>query len=257
MVGSVPDGLDPSDEADFRSVFPVGTTIVHSQSYRPGYQRYPMCVHLKSPAGVVQRCVVKVKPPDLIERVIQTLNILAALGLAVPEVRSGPLPLLAENLAMVVLSELPGRCLPWCGISSLAEADATCLLLLEGIASLHGLTDQVREFDGASALPRYTLQSEFADTIVAAGDWNDDAVFRQAVDIAREALAGAETPLVFSNGDYNPQNFIYDGQALTGFVDFEGACLIREVSVRGQNDRVARAHIFQLLEESSQIITKE
>jgi aminoglycoside phosphotransferase (APT) family kinase protein len=33
------------------------------------------------------------------------------------------------------------------------------------------------------------------------------------------------SPLVFSNGDFNPANFLSDGHTLTGFVDFGGACL--------------------------------
>jgi aminoglycoside phosphotransferase (APT) family kinase protein len=38
------------------------------------------------------------------------------------------------------------------------------------------------------------------------------------------ALADVEVPLVFSNGDYNPLNFLHEGDALTGWLDFEGAC---------------------------------
>ena len=49
-------------------------------------------------------------------------------------------------------------------------------------------------------------------------------IFQQAIEAVGEAIAAVETPLVFSNGDYNPLNFLYDGQALCGYVDFEGAC---------------------------------
>lgn len=37
-------------------------------------------------------------------------------------------------------------------------------------------------------------------------------------------LESTEAPLVFSNGDLNPSNFLSDGRRLTGIVDFGGSC---------------------------------
>jgi len=50
-------------------------------------------------------------------------------------------------------------------------------------------------------------------------------VFSDALHRLRPIVARVETPLVLSNGDYNPMNFLYDGQGLTGWIDFTGACL--------------------------------
>jgi thiamine kinase-like enzyme len=46
----------------------------------------------------------------------------------------------------------------------------------------------------------------------------------RAVSRLQRILADVEVPLVFSNGDYNPLNFLHEGEKLTGWVDFENAC---------------------------------
>lgn len=220
----MPDTLDLSVKSVLLSCFPLGTQVLQAQSYRPDYRPYPMGIHLQMPDGGTQRCVVKINHPSLIEREAQALRLLARVGLAVPEVLSEPAPLPSQERMMVVLSVLPGRSLPWCGITSLADADLACRLTLEGVARLHHLTARVQEVDTASLFPQNTLSAEYAATLAEAGEWRNIGIFQQAVEAVGGALAEAAAPLVFSNGDYNPLNFLCDGQALCGFIDFEGAC---------------------------------
>lgn len=218
------DYFDLSVESVLLSCFPSGTQVLQVQSYRPDYLPYPMCVRLQMPDDSTQRCVVKIDHPSLIEREVQVLRLLAGVGLAVPEVLSEPVPLPSQERTMVILSVLPGHSLPWCGSTSLAEADLACRLTLEGVARLHHLTSRVQEADAASLLPQNTLSAEYAATIVEAGEWRNIGIFQQAVEAVGGTLGKIATPLVFSNGDYNPLNFLCDGQALSGFVDFAGAC---------------------------------
>ena len=226
----MPNNLDPSVESVLLSCFPPRTYVLQARSYRPDYLSYPMCVYLKMPNGGTQHYVVKINSPNLIEREVKALRLLSRAGLAVPEVLFDPVPLpplgerTLEERTLVVLSELPGRSLPWCGITSLAEADFACRLTLEGVARLHHLTARVRELDAASLFPQNTLAAEYASTVADMGEWSSVGVFHEAVEAVGVTLAEADTPLVFSNGDYNPLNFLCDGQALSGFIDFEGAC---------------------------------
>ena len=220
----MPNHFDLSVKSVLLSCFPLGTQVLQAQSYRPDYLSFPMCVHLKMPDGDIQRCVVKINQPSLVEREVQVLRLLAGVGLAVPKVLAEPVPLPLQERTMVVLSVLPGRSLPWCGITSLAESDLACRLTLEGVAQLHHLTSRVQEVDAASLLPQNTLSAEYAATIAEAEEWRNIGIFQQAVEAVGGTLAEVATPLVFSNGDYNPLNFLCDGQALCGFVDFEGAC---------------------------------
>lgn len=224
----MPNKLDISVEAVLLSLFPPGTRVIQSQPYRPDYRRYPMCVHLQTLGDGARRCVVKINLPGLIEREVKALRLLSRVGLAVPEVLFDPVPLpseenMSEERTLVVLSELPGRSLPWCGITSLAEADLACRLTLEGVARLHHLTARVQD-DAASLFPQNTLAAEYASTVAEMGEWRNVGIFHEAVEAVGATLAEADTPLVFSNGDYNPLNFLCDGQALSGFIDFEGAC---------------------------------
>ena len=100
-------------EAVLLSLFPPGTRVLQSQSYRPDYQPYPMRVHLQTPDDGVRRCVVKINSPDLIKREVNALRLLSRVGLAVPEVLFDPAHLPSENRmeerTLVVLSKLPGR----------------------------------------------------------------------------------------------------------------------------------------------------
>ncbi len=224
----MPNKLDISVEAVLLSLFPPGTRVIQSQPYRPDYRRYPMCVHLQTLGDGARRCVVKINLPGLIEREVKALRLLSRVGLAVPEVLFDPVPLpseenMSEERTLVVLSELPGRSLPWCGITSLAEANLACRLTLEGVARLHHLTARVQD-DAASLFPQNTLAAEYASTVAEMGEWRNVGIFHEAVEAVGATLAEADTPLVFSNGDYNPLNFLCDGQALSGFIDFEGAC---------------------------------
>jgi hypothetical protein len=141
----------------------------------------------------------------------------------VPAVLAGPVALtdLDEGAALMVLRELPGESLPWCGVTSLAEADLSCRLVIQGVLRLHELTEQVARDEIATALPRVTLSSELGEIVQRGGEWMGVDLFTEAIHRLERALADVEVPLVFSNGDYNPLNFLHEGDALTGWIDFE------------------------------------
>src|SRR5262249_43825797 len=72
----------------------------------------------------------------------------------------------------------------------------------------------------ARALPHVTLSSELGEIVQRGGEWFGVNLFTEAIDRLQEVVAGAEVPLVFSNGDYNPLNFLHERGVLTGWVDF-------------------------------------
>lgn len=227
LEGAASNRMDAFVQSFLLSVLPSGSQIIETQSYRPDYLRYPIRVSVRTQQGDLQHCVVKKgNKRDLIEHEARVLRALTEWGIPVPTVL-GELTELSEetgNGALMVLSELPGRPLPWLGITSLAEAELTCHLLIDGVTRLHRLTEQVRKHDIAATLPQCTLASEFEDVVQSAGDWFQQDLFARAIEQLNDVLTHITTQPVFSNGDYNPLNFLYDGEALTGFVDFEGAC---------------------------------
>jgi hypothetical protein len=125
--------------------------------------------------------------------------------------------------ALMVLSELPGKSLPWRDIT-LAEADLTCRLHQEAVSRLHQLTEQALDEPVAQELPKKSLHAELDGILSRGGPWLDVPVFSEALETLQPILKNIQTPLVFSNGDYNPLNFLHDENSLTGWLDFTGAC---------------------------------
>jgi aminoglycoside phosphotransferase (APT) family kinase protein len=217
----------PELEALVLSAYPVGTTVTAVEPYRSGYLRFPARVALALPDGAAGACVVKAgSPGERIAHEARVLVALAALGLPVPDVLAGPATLaqLGSATAAFVMRALPGEPLPWLGLSDLATADQTCRLLLEGVSRLHQLTPAVSAHPIAPHLLRRTLASELEALLRGSGAWLTLPGAREAVAYLQHAVPGIAGPLVFSNGDYNPLNFLHTDGRLSGFIDFEHAC---------------------------------
>ena len=60
----------------------------------------------------------------------------------------------------------------------------------------------------ASALPRRTLLSELDGILARGGPWLSVPLFARIVQRLCPILERIHTPLVFTNGDYNPLNFL-------------------------------------------------
>ncbi len=207
------------------SAYPSGTHILNTHTYRPGHRTNPMRV--RAPDGTTANCVIKTSERiELIEREARVLGALAELGLPVPIVLAGPARMTDQPgiYAVIALSELPGQPLPWLGTTSLAEADLTCRLLIQGVAQLHQLTERVSRHEIAKIVPRTTLSAELNAIVELGGGWLEVDLFVRAVAYLHSKLDDVQIPLAFSNGDYNPLNFLHDGTVLTGYVDFEHAC---------------------------------
>ncbi|HEX4125121.1 MAG TPA: phosphotransferase, partial [Tepidisphaeraceae bacterium] len=60
--------------------------------------------------------------------------------------------------------------------------------------------------------------------IVRSGcEWLDNPTFVSALEQLRSVVDQVDTPLIFTNGDYQPGNFLTDGCKITGIIDFEHA----------------------------------
>ena len=67
-------------------------------------------------------------------------------------------------------------------------------------------------------------RAELDDVVARGGAWLEAPSFAHAVRRLCPILAGIHTPLAFTNGDYNPLNFMHDGERVTGWLDFTHAC---------------------------------
>jgi aminoglycoside phosphotransferase len=221
------DSLITRREQEFLlSIYPPGTEVIASRSYRPGYMQLPARVTVRTPGRDTSHCVVKASETVAsIEREACVLRALADAGFPVPRLLAGPAVITSDQgpRALIAIEELPGRPLPWLGCTSLADADLGARLLIQGVLRLHQLTGQVRQ-RVVDAVPSITLSAELSEIVERGGEWLDVELFAEAARLLQRLFANTPTPLVFSNGDYNPLNFLHEGETLTGWIDFENAC---------------------------------
>jgi len=216
--------LTPFQEAFVLSAFPRGATIIsshHMQEMIP----CPIRVRVILPEGTESEIVLRIaRNGGGVEREALLFPVLAQLGLPVPSVLAGPVsdPDDTQVFTMTLNSLLPGRTLQdWSQRDSIG-LELALEQTVEAVLRLHRLTDRL--IQGGAPLPRKTLSSELLRLVQSGSLWAQDPVFAAAVSLLSPIVEAIDTPLVFSNGDYQPANFLSDGNRLTGFVDFEKAC---------------------------------
>lgn len=208
-------------------MYPQATAVIDVQSYRPGYLPYPARVTLQTGTGVPVVCTLKTSAqPEILAHETQVLRALAGLQILVPRVLAGPITIMHGDkpLTVALLSELPGQPLPWIGLADLATAHRTCQLVLQAVDTLYALTPHVLAQPWAASIRRVTLESELQAILTCGGSWLNVPFFAEAFALLQTMIPRFPSPLVFSNGDYNPLNFLVTGDRLTGWIDFEHAC---------------------------------
>lgn len=202
---------------------PQFADILDMASYRPGYLPYPARVTVRLASGNSHVCVLKADADAAsIQREAQVYAALEDLAFAAPRLLGND-AFQGDNgelLTFLVLSELPGEPLPWLDLNDLTVAYRTCQLASSAIDALHELTPRLLTHPVAAALPAVTLAAELQATIARGGPWLREPTFARALTLLQDILPNDRGPLVFSNGDYNPLNFLWDGSTVTGWLDF-------------------------------------
>lgn len=220
------DFLSKFQENFVLSLFPNGARIARASYFQREYLPAPMRVLILLPNGERQTVVLRMsRKPDGVRRETRLLPILSRLCLPVPKVLSeiGSDPNDLGAGCMTVLNFLPGENLQALSCESAAGLETAAGLLIEAVARLHQLTEPLSQEKIFDWLPRKNLASELQDVIRDADSWIGNAIFSEAIEKLKPVLDSIQTPLIFSNGDYQPGNFLSNGQELTGFVDFESA----------------------------------
>jgi aminoglycoside phosphotransferase (APT) family kinase protein len=210
------------------SLFPKGARIL-SAAYFPGeYLPLPIQVVVQRAAGSAETIVLRMVrhgDGDLV-REVELFPLLARSGLPVPTVLIGPSydPDLVGDYGVAVYTLLPGRTCQDLAEESPQGCARAIQLVLDATERMAQLTDSVRRADLQPALPEIRLIDDLDSFVQQGGEWMGHEQVIRAVDLLRPRLAQVIEPLVFTNGDYQPANFLTDGETLTGFLDFEYAC---------------------------------
>ncbi|KKR08263.1 MAG: hypothetical protein UT32_C0002G0026 [Parcubacteria group bacterium GW2011_GWC2_39_14] len=155
-----------------------------------------------------------------IKNEVKIFRALKEFGLPVPEVLVEPFKN-EEGEYVAILSLLPGENLQKLGMRSdegLAQAKE---LLVQAVITLTTATDFIRKHEVSKIIPNISLMKELADVNVEENSWFKEEVFQTAVEKLKSILEDITTPLVLSNGDYQPGNFLAKDGEITGFLDFE------------------------------------
>ena len=220
--------LSPAQQRLVLDLFPDGTRIRAVVPLQQHYTPCPLRVQVLLPDATEQVVVLRLARHDQhgVAKEAQLYPLLAQLGLPVPQVLAEPRtdPDAPELGEMSVLSLLPGRNLQAWSAESPAGLELACRLVIDAVGRLQQLTAPIMQIAHTGVIPQVTLADELRAIEESGSVWLQDEIFRAALTFLKPRMAHSDLPLVFSNGDYQPANFLSDGRQLTGFVDFEGVC---------------------------------
>ncbi len=223
----VPAPLTAFESRVVMTCVPAGSRITGAAYFRHHSYPCPIRVTVRVPGGAMRSVVVRSvrHPQGHIEREVGLYPVLARLGLPVPHLLAGPR---ADRSASprrprIVVSLLPGINLQQMGERGGAHRARAARLVVTAVRRLHALTSAIRRDPVERIIPRGGLASHLNTILRKEGPWQGEPSFRDAARRLRPALERIRTPLVFSNGDYQPANFLALGGRLSGFLDFEFA----------------------------------
>ncbi|HVU11290.1 MAG TPA: phosphotransferase [Phototrophicaceae bacterium] len=213
--------IDDQLQEAILQLYPNATRIIDIRSFRQGYLAYPARLTVQTTSGDRATCVLKVSADaDKLAYEARVLRALTDLQLPVPNVIADPISISdsSTTLNLMLISELPGQTIPWIDVTDLATADRTCRLVNTAVDRLHALTPAIAAHPIAPLLPVKTLEAEVEAIQARGGLWFDVPLFTEALKLVQTALPHYDNPLVFSNGDYNPLNFLVADDRLVGWL---------------------------------------
>lgn len=219
--------LTPFEARLVLSLCPRGTHIVRARYFRHHAYPCPVRVTVALPSGADYDFVVrKVRHRrGSVEREAALYPVLARLGMPTPQVLAGPAvnPRQPGEPPAVILSILPGMNLQELSTRGGRNLVRAQDLLIGAVSWMHRVTSQVAASPAGRLVPHGGLAEHLDLVLHKQGPWQQEVVFRDAALRLRRVVEHIRTPLVFSNGDYNPANFLVENGRISGFVDFEHA----------------------------------
>jgi aminoglycoside phosphotransferase (APT) family kinase protein len=223
-----PDCLTDFQRQLVLSLFPAGS-IITKADWMQWMRPCPVAVDVRLAGdGPEQRVVLRrSRNPGGVEREALVLPELARLGLPVPRLLAAPSTDPKDDETVSVLSFLPGVSLQDFAMRSEASLVTARTLAVQAINSLHSVTDSMWfNLVASEALGKVPKRRVWLAWRREQETWDSQPDFgdtlRQRMEIASRNTT-LRTRIVFSNGDYQPGNFLTDGEDITGLLDFEKA----------------------------------
>ncbi len=202
-------GIDPS----FKSV----SEAVYFDNYD---LPCPVRVTIETKDGKIKTVVLRKNRHGDVRKEIQIMGALREYGLPVPEVLVEPFETEDDEYA-AVYSLLPGENLQKLSMRSDEDLAKAKELLVQAVIKLMDASDFIREHEVSKILPDVTLEDELKLLNSEDSPWLKEKVYQDAIQKLQKVIPTIDTPLVLSNGDYQPGNFLQVDGKITGFLDFE------------------------------------
>ncbi|OGN23198.1 MAG: hypothetical protein A2918_04155 [Candidatus Yanofskybacteria bacterium RIFCSPLOWO2_01_FULL_42_49] len=180
----------------------------------------PIRVKVKTKDEQIVTVVLRKNRHGDVRKEIQIFNALKEYGLPVPQVLSGPFETEDDEYA-AVYSLLPGENLQKLSMRSDEDLVLAKELLVQAVIKLMDATDFIKKHEISKILPSVTLADELESLNSKDNPWFEDKVYQEALQKLQKVIPDIKTPLVLSNGDYQPGNFLTEDGQITGFLDFE------------------------------------
>jgi hypothetical protein len=180
----------------------------------------PILVSLRTRQGSLVKVVLRRTRHGDVRNEVPILRALKAYGLPVPQVLAGPFKN-DRNEHVAVYSLLPGENLQKLSMGSGRDLDLAKNLLIQATTTLTDTGEFIKKYEAGGLAPSKTLADELRTLCDGDNPWYAEKVFSDAIRKLQGSLDGVATPLVFTNGDYQPGNFLAQAGELTGFLDFE------------------------------------
>jgi aminoglycoside phosphotransferase (APT) family kinase protein len=180
----------------------------------------PIRVEIRLKDGNTKTVVLRKTRHGKVETEVAMFDALKEYGLPVPEVLVSPFQNELGEFA-AVYSLLPGENLQKLSMRSGEALEQAKELLIQAVTKLIHATDFISKHEVSKIIPRYTLTSALDSISSDNNAWKNEEIFQKAVNKLKPLVSGIHTPLVLSNGDYQPGNFLAQDGEITGFLDFE------------------------------------
>lgn len=180
----------------------------------------PVRVSIETKDGKTITVVLRKNRHGDVRKEIQIMRALREYGLPVPEVLVEPFET-EDNEYAAVYSLLPGENLQ--KLSMRSEKDLTLAkeLLVQAVIELMNASDYIKGHEVSKILPSIRLTDELESLDSDDNPWHKEKVYQDAIQKLQKVIPNIQTPLVLSNGDYQPGNFLTQDGKITGFLDFE------------------------------------
>jgi hypothetical protein len=155
-----------------------------------------------------------------IRKEVQIFRALTEFGLPVPKVLSEPFETEDGEYA-VVYSLLPGENLQKLSMRSANDLILAKELLIQAVVTLSGTTKFMKQHEVSKIIPTITLAAELEGVNIKDNPWFSEKIFQDALQKLHMIIGDIQTPLEFSNGDYQPGNFLTQDKKISGYLDFE------------------------------------